>query len=410
MRAEILSIGTEILLGNITDTNAPYLAQFLAELGFDLYHISQVGDNQSRVAATLRAAWERADIIIMTGGLGPTEDDVTREAIAELLGETPVIDEAYLKQLRAFFTGRGVVMPERNTKQTWLIPSATVLVNPIGTAPGWYVARDGHVLIAMPGVPREMKKMWTEQALPQLRELASQTLFTRILRVTGLGESVAEERLGELIHQSNPTVATYAKNDAVDVRISAKAATQAAAEDMVQQTEVQARAVLGRHVFGVDVETLASVVGKLLDEQQLQLGVMESCTGGLLANYLTDRSGSSNHMRGGIVSYATDLKIALGVPQTTIDTFGVVSDETALAMARAACDQLQAQVGVGITGVAGPEPQDDKPVGEVHIAVISPRGTQVKQISLWGERTEIKHRAALAALDMLRLHLLEGKG
>lgn len=410
MRAEILSIGTEILLGNITDTNAPYLAQFLAELGFDLYHISQVGDNQGRVAATLRTAWERADIIIMTGGLGPTEDDVTREAIAELLGETPVIDATYLTQLRAFFTERGVVMPESNTKQAWLVPSATALENPIGSAPGWYVVRDGHVLIAMPGVPREMKKMWAEQVLPRLRKLTNQTLFTRILRVSGLGESSVEERLGDLIHQSNPTVATYAKNDAVDVRISAKAATQAAAETLVQATEDQARRVLGRHVFGVDSETLAGAVGKLLDDQHLQLGVMESCTGGLLANYLTDRSGSSNHMRGGLVSYATDLKVELGVPQATIDAAGVVSDETAVAMARVACDQLKAQVGVGITGVAGPEPQDDKPVGEVHIAVISPHGTQVKQFNFRGERTEIKHRAALTALNMLRMHLLDATG
>jgi nicotinamide-nucleotide amidase len=406
MRAEILSIGTEILLGHISDTNAQYLAQQLTELGIDLYFVSQVGDNQGRVTATLRRAWERADVIITTGGLGPTEDDVTREAICDLLGETPTVDEAYLGQLRDFFIARVGRFPERNTKQAWIIPSATILANPIGTAPGWYVQKDGHIIVSMPGVPHEMKKMWREQAVPRLRDQSGATLVTRILRVAGLGESPVEERLGDLIHSTNPTVATYAKNDAVDVRITAKAATAAEAEALLAPVEAQARAALGRHVFGVDDATLPGVVGELLRQTAWQMATMESCTGGLLASYVTDQPGSSNHMRGGIVAYATELKAQFGVPQATIDTYGVISDETALAMARAAREQRGAHVGLSTTGNAGPEAQDGKPVGEVHIAVVSPRGEAARRLNLRGERGEIKHRAALAALDLLRLHLL----
>ncbi len=406
MRAEILSLGTEILLGHITDTNAPYLAQFLSELGMDLYHISQVGDNQARVTEALRTAWDRAEVIITTGGLGPTEDDVTREAISALLGETPTVDETYLAELRQFFITRMGTFPESNVKQAWTLPSATILVNPVGTAPGWYVARDGHVIISMPGVPREMKKMWTEQAMPRLRALAGGTLFTRILRVTGMGESTVEEKLGDLIHATNPTVATYAKFDAVDVRVSAKATTHEEAETLLAPVEAQIRDILGRRIFGTGTQALASIVGELLRATGWQLAAMESCTGGLLSSYLTDHAGSSDFFRGGIVTYATDLKTRSGVPQATIDQFGVISDETALAMAQAIRGDLSADVGLGITGVAGPDSQEGKPVGEVHIAVASPRGTEVRQIQWRGERTDIKHRAALAALDLLRLHLI----
>jgi nicotinamide-nucleotide amidase len=358
------------------------------------------------LVATLRRAWERADVIIMTGGLGPTEDDVTREAIAELVGETPQIDEAYLSGLRAWFAKRGVAMPARNAKQAWIISSATALANPIGTAPGWFVEKDGHIIIAMPGVPREMKKMWAEQATPRLQAKTGATLFTRTLRVYGLGESTVEERLGDLIHQMNPTVATYAKSDAVDVRISAKASTTAEAEDLVQATAAHARHVLGKYVFGVDRETLASVISKLLLARGWHIAAMESCTGGLLMSYLTDVPGSSDSVWGGIVTYATELKIAQGVPADIIEQYGVVSDATALAMARAIRHNLSVEVGVGITGVAGPEPQDDKPVGEVHIGIALPTGETVTQVNLWGERAEIKHRAALTALNLLRLQLL----
>ncbi|HXR65720.1 MAG TPA: CinA family nicotinamide mononucleotide deamidase-related protein, partial [Ktedonobacteraceae bacterium] len=261
MRAEILSCGTELLLGHISDTNATFLAQSLSSLGIDLYYVSLVGDNQGRIVETLRRAWERADLIIMTGGLGPTEDDLTREAISALLGETMQVDPQLEAELRANFSARSFPMPERNLKQATLIPSARALPNPRGTAPGWFVEKDGHRIVAMPGVPHEMYPMWEEEAVPRLINSENGSLFTRIFRVSGLGESTVEERLDELLHNTNPTIATYAKSDAVDVRVTAKAEDRQRAEQMVEGVEAQVRRVLGHHIFGVDKDTLQGIVG-----------------------------------------------------------------------------------------------------------------------------------------------------
>src|SRR5579864_3124068 len=250
MRAEIISCGTELLLGHITDTNATYLAQSLASLGIDLYYVSQVGDNQGRVVETLQRAWERSDLIVMTGGLGPTEDDLTRESISALVGETMVIDPQQELHLRNGFARLHVAMPERNLKQATLIPSAQSLANPVGSAPGWWVEKDGHIIVAMPGVPREMFRMWEDQVLPRLQKQTGGLIFTRILRVWGLGESAVEERLDAVIHSNNPTVATYAKSDAIDVRVTAKAETHEKAEQQVAEMEARVRQILGHHVFG----------------------------------------------------------------------------------------------------------------------------------------------------------------
>ncbi len=406
MNAEILSIGTELLLGHITDTNATYLAQQLSGLGINLFFVSQVGDNLGRLTETLRRAHERADLVVMTGGLGPTEDDLSREAIAAVLGETPHVDPTLETELRAFFASRNMQMPERNIKQAWVIPSVTPLANPVGTAPGWWAERDGKIIVAMPGVPHEMTRMWEHEVAPRLRPSLGASLFTRILRVTGLGESAVEERLDSLIHSDNPTVATYAKRDAVDVRITARAALSSEAERLVAGVETRARALLGQHVFGVDDQTLQSAVLAMLIERKLTLATMESCTGGLLASLITDVPGSSNAFLGGLVSYATELKIAWGVPREIVETHGVISGETAEAMAEAARQKLNADVGVGITGVAGPDEQEGKPVGTVHIAVATPEGTRATSQRFRGDRTEIKWRAAITALSLLRLQLL----
>lgn len=414
MRAEILSIGTELLLGHITDTNATYLAQQLAALGIDLYYISTIGDNLERLTGALRRAFERSDLVVMTGGLGPTEDDLTREAIAAVLGEQPHVDPALEVELRAFFAGRGIQMPERNVKQAWLIPSATALANPVGTAPGWWAERDGHIAVAMPGVPHEMKRMWEEEIVPRLRPLTGAILFTRILRVSGLGESTVEQRLSSFLPETNPTIATYAKRDAVDVRITAKSPTEEEARALVAAMELRAREVLGTHVFGVDNETPQSAVLKLLAERHLTLATMESCTGGLLASLITDVPGSSAVFRGGLVSYATEVKGQWGVPSETLAQYGVVSTETALAMAQAARERVGADVGIGITGVAGPDEQEGKPVGTVHVALADgsresgSHGSRARETTqhFRGARTEIKWRAAITALSLLRVHLL----
>jgi len=245
MRAEILSIGTELLLGHIVDTNAAFLARELATLGIDLYFVSQVGDNRARLAETIRRARDRADLVILTGGLGPTEDDVTREAISDVLGEPPQVDATLEAHLREFFGQRGINMPENNLKQAWVLPSVTPLENPVGTAPGWWVDNSGGIIIAMPGVPHEMTHMWKNQVLPRLRPRTGTLLFTRTLRVAGLGESSVEHQLGDLIHSSNPTVATYAKHEAVDIRITAKAQSEPLARQLVAEMEARSRDALG---------------------------------------------------------------------------------------------------------------------------------------------------------------------
>jgi competence/damage-inducible protein CinA-like protein len=410
MRAEVISCGTELLLGHITDTNATYLAQSLASLGIDLYFVSEVGDNQGRIVETLRRAWERSDLVVVTGGLGPTEDDLARESISELMGETMQVDSELEAELRAMFAARNSVMPERNIKQATLIPSAQVLRNPRGTAPGWWVEKDGHIIVAMPGVPREMYFMWENEVIPRLAPLTGGMIFTRILRVWGLGESAVEERLGSVIRSNNPTVATYAKSDAIDVRITAKAESREQAEQQVAEMEMQIRQILGQYIFGEDKDTLQSVIGKKLSSRNQWLAVMDSITGGLLSSTITDYPGSARHFKGAIVSYNPDLKLQIGVPHEIIEQFGVVSEETARAMAHVVREQLIADYGLGITGVAGPERQEDKPVGTVHIAIEGPEGVVTGMGPGWrGSREDNKRFAVLAALNLLRLHLEEIK-
>ncbi len=406
MRAEILSCGTELLLGHITDTNATYLAQSLAPLGIDLYFVSQVGDNQERIVETLQRAWERSELIIMTGGLGPTEDDLARESISALLGEAMQVDPEQEALLRAKFAQMGVQMPERNLKQATLIPSAQVLPNPIGSAPGWWVEKDGRIIVAMPGVPREMYRMWQEQAIPRLQPFLGSSIFTRILRVTGLGESTVEERVSSLLHSTNPTIATYAKDDAIDLRITAKAASVTEAEQLVATMEAEARQMLDGYVFGVDRDTLASVVGRLLQARHQTLGVMESLTGGLLASAITDVSGSSAYFLGGLVTYSTELKAQMGVPRDILQQYGAVSKETAIAMAHTVRERLGVDVGVGITGVAGPDALEGKPVGTVYIAVEGPEGNlTTDSAGRRMSRSDNKRLSVYAALNLLRRFL-----
>ena len=409
MRAEIISCGTELLLGHITDTNATYLAQSLASLGIDLYFVSQVGDNQGRIVETLRRTWERSDLVVITGGLGPTEDDLARESISTMLGETMQVDPTLEAELRAMFAARNSVMPERNIKQATLIPSAQVLRNPRGTAPGWWVEKDGHIIVAMPGVPREMYHMWENEVIPRLAPFTGGLIFTRILRVWGLGESAVEERLGSVIHSNNPTVATYAKSDAIDVRITAKAETREQAEQQVAEMETQTRLILGHYIFGVDRDTLQSVIGKQLSSRNQWLAVMDSITGGLLSSTITDYPSSFEYFKGAIVSYSPDLNVQMGVPREIIEQYGVISEETARAMAHAVQDRLGADYGLGITGVAGPEKQEDKAAGTVHIAIVGPEGVVTGMGPGWrASRYDNKRLAVLAALNLLRLHL-EGK-
>ena len=413
MKAEIVSIGTEILLGEILDTNANYIATRLPALGIDLYFMHQVGDNRARLAGVLRQAWERSDVVFCSGGLGPTEDDVTREAVCDLLGEQPQVDPEQEQILRQFFAGRGYPMPERNLKQAWLTASTSAIPNPRGTAPGWWVEKDGKLLIVMPGPPTEMARMWEKEVEPRLRGRSRESVIvSRTLKTVGLGEGTVDEMITSLLHSDNPTIGVYAKLDGIHVRVTAKASDAADARRLIAPIEGELRAILGSAIWGEDSEELQDAVGRMLKEADLTVSAMESCTGGLLASTLTDTPGSSAYVRGGIVSYATAIKEQYGVPAETIAEHGVISAETALAMAEAVRREIGSNIGVGITGVAGPDTQEGKPVGTVFIAVAGPGDAPPTQTgySFGGSREAIKRRAVTTALTLLRRALLAREG
>ena len=403
MKAEIVSIGTEILLGQITDTNAPYLASQLPSLGIDLYWIHQVGDNQSRLTEVFRLAWSRSDLIITTGGLGPTQDDITREAIADLLGEEIRVDPALEKELREFFTGRNYPMPLTNLKQATLIPSSQPIPNPRGTAPGWWVEKDDHSVIAMPGPPSEMQRMWSKEVAPRLRTRAVQgVILSRTLKTFGISEGGVDEMVTPLLSSTNPTIGVYAKPDGIQLRITAKAETDADAGKLLSGMESRVRDILGDSVWGEDEETLEGNVARLLLLTGCSLATMESCSGGWLASTITDVPGSSKYYKGGLISYTNKMKIAYGVDANIISKHGAVSPETAEAMAQACREGLGADIGVGITGVAGPDNSEDKPPGTVHIGIATQEGKQAFSRNLPGTRQLIKQRAAITALFELQ--------
>jgi nicotinamide-nucleotide amidase len=403
MRAEILSIGTELLLGQIVDTNANYLAQQLPPLGLDLYYVSQIGDNLGRLTDAFRRGLERSDVIIATGGLGPTEDDLTREAIAEVLGETPQVQPALEAELRQFFERRGRTMPARNVKQATTIPSGTYLPNPIGTAPGWWVERDdGKVIVAMPGVPHEMRKMWEEQALPRLaRRVTGAMIVSRVLKLVGIGESHAEEVLGQLTHSTNPTLATYAKSDGIHLRLTAKAATREQADALLDQLEPRVRERVDEWLYGGEYDSFPVVVGGLLRARNLSLAVAESATGGHLAALITDAPGASDYFRAGYVVYTRAAKEALGVSPVLLDQYGTVSAETTVALAQAARARSGAAAAIATTGVAGPDPTEGLPVGTIHTAIDLRGELHCQHAQYTTSRAEFKRRGALEALALL---------
>ena len=372
MRAELLSVGTELLLGQIVDTNSAYLAGRLAGLGVDLLHISTVGDNLGRATEAVRLAVGRSDLVVCTGGLGPTEDDLTREAIAAALGETPAVDPALEAELRGWFAGRGAPMPERNRKQAWLIPSAHSLANPLGTAPGWDVRRGGTRIIAMPGVPREMTRMWEVEVEPSLGD--GRVLRSRTLKLLGIGESSVEEALDELVRSTAPTVATYAKNDGVHVRVTDKGGDAGAVQGRIDAMERIIRSRIGQHIWGTDADTLGSVVGQALASRSWRLALGEAITGGEIARALTETEDSATWLAGAVV-----------VPGADEDALGAWA----------------AGLGADVVCLA--------PFGgtETTLVVRTPERDARRTTVRYRSSSEGRRRAALAALDLIRRALLE---
>ena len=410
MKAEIISIGTELLLGEITDTNASYLASQLPLLGIDLLWVTQVGDNLARMRECLKRAWGRSDLVLTTGGLGPTEDDLTREAIAEMLGEELSVDPELERGLRGFFSIRGFPMPESNIKQATIIPSAKAIANPRGTAPGWWVERGGGILIAMPGPPSEMQRMWQKEVSGRLRErLGHEIILSRTIKTFSMAESAVDEMVSPLLSSTNPTLAVYARPDGIHLRLTAKAKTRDEAEGMIAQRETEIHSLFREIIWGSDEETLEGVVGNLLSEKGLTLATMESCTGGMLANTITDVPGSSNYFKGGLVAYTNESKISYGVDAALIAQYGAISAEVAGDMAEVARLRLGADIGVGITGVAGPSEVEGKPVGIAHIAIDDGREKRLIFGLYPPLRHEVKRRATHHALFELRRTLLSMK-
>jgi len=412
MRAEIISIGTEIMLGEITDTNAAFIASELPQYGIDLLYVTQTGDNPRRMHEIFDRAWERSDITFLTGGLGPTEDDITRETVAAVLGEEPVVDAEQEQILRAMMERGGRKMPDRNLKQATLIPSSRPIPNARGTAPGWWVQRDApdgdtkRFMVVMPGPPAEMTRMWEHHVAPELEALAESVLVSRTLKTVGLGESIVDEMLSPLLSGNNPSVGIYHRADGVHARISAKAATRAEAERLIEPVEAEARKILGPTIWGQDDETLASAAGRMLGERGLTLALMEAATGGAIANAITDFEGASQYLKGSLVAYTADAQITLGVPAEVLTMHGELSEETAKAMATAAREKLGADIGIGVTGNITNQEIEEQAPGTMHIALDDGNSIEYQYSRYYQGREAAKRRAVLQALSLLRAHLM----
>jgi len=412
MKTEIIAVGTELLLGQITNTNARFLSEKLAEKGIDVYWHTVVGDNQVRVAEAFNMALSRADLIIFSGGLGPTMDDLTKETVADVLGLTLKKDEAWEKELENIFARLGRIMSDNNYKQALIPGGARLLVNEHGTAPGIWLQHMGKIVVLLPGPPRELIPMFTDSVLPQLPG-KNGVILSRVLKITGMGESTMEERIADLVaDQTNPTIAPLAKYAEVHLRLTAKAVNREQALKLLDETEAKLLARLGEAVFARDEETMADAVAGLLFKSNLTIAVAESCTGGLLAHMLTNVSGSSAYFQQGQVVYSNRSKTELlGVQQELIAEYGAVSEEVARKMAENLRMRSSSDLAMAITGVAGPTGGTaEKPVGLVFMAMATAEGISCRKFNFFGNRQNIKERAAIAALNMLRLYLLDING
>lgn len=409
MRAEILGIGTEILLGQIANTNAQYMSQRLAEIGVDVLNHQVVGDNVGRIADAIRLALSRADVVIVTGGLGPTGDDITREGIAEAFGVRLERHEAIERYLREKYERLGREMPESNLIQGDVPEGGRYILPERGTAPGLVMESEGTRLYAVPGVPAEMREMFDDVILQELQELAGPAGITsRVLKVVGVPEARVGELLDDLFRKlTNPTVAYLASVGEVRVRLTAKAATEEEARALIRPVENDVRERLGVAVFGSDEDELEAVVGELLHERGLTIACAESLTGGGLTERIVHVPESSRYFAGGVVAYSEDAKReVLGVSKETLEGPGMVSEECAREMARGAARMFGADIGLSTTGVAGPAPLEGHPPGDVWVAVTTPDAEEPRHLRAPGDRDQIRRWTEQAALDLLRRVLL----
>ena len=403
MKAEIMGIGTELLMGELTDTNSSWIASRLPPLGIELQWVSIIGDDLPRLTEAFKKGMERSDIIFTTGGLGPTQDDLTREAIAAAFDETPVIQQEVVDKLERYFAARGTPMPQHNLKQANLIPSAKWVVNNNGTAPGWWAERDGKIIICMPGPPGENHSMWEEQVEPELAKLIEdEVTITRNIKTMGMSEGAVDEVISEFFGIENPYLGIYSKADGIHLRVIARAKDSQSAQAMIAPVEQAIHERLGEYVWGYDDETPEQSAGKSLTEKGLTLAVMEMCTGGALTNAITNVSNSSSYLKGGIVASDRKALIASGVPTADLKQHGVVSQQTANIMAETVRRNLNADLGLAVTGVPGPGEFEGKPLGLAYIAVTNGEKNREMKMRLPPRQVTIKRRVPNQALIELR--------
>jgi len=409
MKAEIISVGTELLLGQIVNTNAQIISQELQKIGIDVYYHTAVGDNKGRLTEIFHTAWNRSDVIITTGGLGPTQDDLTKEAIAEYLNLPLVLDEDSLNKIREYFQKRRREMPVNNWKQALLPEGSKPIPNQKGTAPGIFLEKGGKIVIMLPGPPFEMEAMLKDYVVPQLSKKTSSVIFSRVLKFYGIGESLLEEKIKDLIeNQSNPTIAPLAKRGEVTIRLTAKAGSREEAMSLIEPVEAEIRSRFGEYLYAFDDENIEDVVARLLLEKNKTLAIAESCTGGLVSHKLTQVPGISNSLDRAIVTYSNRAKEeVLHVKSETLKNYGAVSEQTAVEMAEGARRISNTDIGLSTTGIAGPSGgSKEKPVGLVYMACADSSGCTVERHLFIGNRSDIKEMAANAALQLLRKKLL----
>lgn len=415
MKAEIISVGTEILLGDIVNTNSQFLAKELAALGIEVYHQSTVGDNKQRLLECFDESLKRSDLVITTGGLGPTGDDMTKETAAEYFGQELELHKPSLEVLESFFVKTGKKMAKNNMKQVYFPKDAIVLKNNNGTAPGAILKKDDKSIIVLPGPPREMKAMFNESVKPYLQQFTNEMLVSKTLRLYGIGESNLELEILDIIdEQTNPTVALYAKELEVTIRITAKAKNEELAFELIKPVEEKIKDRVGKYVYtegDISVSegesALEDAVSKLLVEKNLTIAVAESCTGGLVSSSLINYPGISSVFLEGCVTYSNEAKMKrLGVKKETLEEFGAVSEQTAIEMAEGVSKGLGANIGISTTGVAGPGGgTEEKPVGLVYTAIYINGKTIVKKNIFNGDRRKIRLRATRDLLNELRIQL-----
>lgn len=409
MNGEIICVGTELLLGNIVNTNARFLSEELAALGVNVYNQSVVGDNDLRIKQALNDAMRRSQLIVLTGGLGPTDDDLTKESVASHLGLPLIEDHHSRKHIEDYFKRTERIAPISNYKQSMMPAGCHIFKNDIGTAPGCAIKNGGCTIIILPGPPREMEYMFTKYVKPYISNITKETIVSHNVRIFGEMESSIEEKIRQYTKLQNPTTAIYASEGEVTLRVTAKAASEAIADNLCTPVISALCETMGDSVYGVDCDNLQSVVVELLKEKKLKVATAESCTAGMLSSMITEVAGSSSVFDFGISAYANRIKInVLGVPESVIEKYGAVSEHTAAYMAMGVRKVADADLGIGITGVAGPGASENKPVGLVYVALADKQNIWIRKMTLGhggSEREKIRRNSAKTALDLLRRYL-----